>query len=376
MKVLVISFTNLANDPRVKRQIRFLKKMQHEVTALGEESPNIEGVRFISSKHGNPFKKIKLPIRALKALLGFYESLYWTHPKIKKCRQKISKHDFDLIIANDIDTLPLAIKARNGAKILFDAHEFSPREFDENIAWNLFYSKYKHYLCKTYIPKSDKMITVSQGIAEKYTEEFGKECEVMINAPHSQSLHPSQSNHLKIRTIYHGCALPGRCIEDLIEIAKHLDPRFIIDIILVPGDASYICKIKSLASNSKNIRFLDPVPVEEIPKLCNQYDIGIFPLRPTNFNYLHALPNKFFEFIQARVGIAIYPLPEMSRIVNRYSLGIVSDSFDPREFAAKLNMLTEKEIQNYKKNADKAAPLFSAEENFKHFQQLVNCQEK
>ena len=71
-----------------------------------------------------------------------------------------------------------------------------------------------------------------------------------------------------------------------------------------------------------------------------QYDIGLFLLSPANFNYYHALPNKLFEFVQARLAVAIGPSPEMARIVNDHDLGIVAPDFEPTTMAAHLNALT------------------------------------
>ena len=57
--------------------------------------------------------------------------------------------------------------------------------------------------------------------------------------------------------------------------------------------------------------------MHEIVDTIAEYDIGLFILSPINFNYYHALPNKLFEFIQARLAIAVSPSPEMARIVHR-----------------------------------------------------------
>ena len=40
--------------------------------------------------------------------------------------------------------------------------------------------------------------------------------------------------------------------------------------------------------------------VATIVRTINQFDLGVYLLPPVNFNSAHALPNKFFEFIQAR----------------------------------------------------------------------------
>ena len=82
----------------------------------------------------------------------------------------------------------------------------------------------------------------------------------------------------------------------------------------------------------------------------------------TNETFL-ALPNKLFEFIQARLAVAIWPSPEMARITEAYDLGVVSDQFSVEAAAGKLNALTTEDIVRFKQNAHQAAGMFCAEKN-------------
>ena len=84
-------------------------------------------------------------------------------------------------------------------------------------------------------------------------------------------------------------------------------------------------------------------------------------LNPSNFNEENSLPNKFFEFIQARLCIAISPIEEMKNILLENKLGIVSDNFSEEDLANKIKGLTRLDIFNFKKNVDKYANLSSLE---------------
>jgi len=85
------------------------------------------------------------------------------------------------------------------------------------------------------------------------------------------------------------------------------------------------------------------------------------------------LPNKFFEFIQARLAVAIGPSPEMARIVREHDLGIVSGDFSPKTFARSLSSLDGEKINYYKLRSHRIARRMSAERNKEILLDLV-CQ--
>jgi hypothetical protein len=82
-----------------------------------------------------------------------------------------------------------------------------------------------------------------------------------------------------------------------------------------------------------------------------------------NFNHDYALPNKFFEFVQARLLVAIGPSLEMKKILEQYGIGVISESFDPKDLAYKINQLNLIEIDKQKNSLEKAAFDLSAEKS-------------
>ena len=103
--------------------------------------------------------------------------------------------------------------------------------------------------------------------------------------------------------------------------------------------------------------------MRELASLANGYDIGLYLLPPTNFNHRYALPNKFFEFIQGRLAVAIGPSPEMAAIVRHYGCGVVAPTFEPESLAAELNALDAAAIAGFKHASHRAAAELCAERN-------------
>ncbi|MCB1135576.1 MAG: glycosyltransferase [Chlamydiia bacterium] len=367
-RILVASFSDLSRDPRVSRQITHLIAQGYAVSSLGEASPK-ESIPFACSSVPSNAFTTRL-YRASLLSLGAYERFYWSHPRIQKCLRDLEHEDFDLVIANDLDTLPLALQLARKAPVLFDAHEYAPRE-SEDLIWRLLINPYRSALCRRYLPLCRAMLTVSQGIAEEYQRVFGIGCGVMTNAPRQQELYPQPLQRNRIRMIYHGVIDPGRGVEDIFRIMDRLDDRFHLDMIMIPSSkTSYLQRMEVLAEEHPRVRLIPRVEPDQIPKLCNQYDVGFYPLAASSFNNQHALPNKFFEFIQARVAVITTRLPEMTRYLQQHGCG-ASFEMPVESFAASMNRLETEEIWQMKLCAHRAAGELCAERNLKDFQRLV-----
>jgi len=176
----------------------------------------------------------------------------------------------------------------------------------------------------------------------------------------------------KIGLIHHGGAMKGRKLELMIKMMKYLDPdKYELTFMLVRSDPEYYNYLVKISQKYGNIRFIEPVCFSEITNTLNNYDIGIYILKPANYNDKHALPNKLFEFIQARLAIAIGPSVEMVKIVDRYNLGVHSKDFSPKSLAKAIIQLTPEKIMEYKRNSDKYAKELSAEENINKIREII-----
>lgn len=368
-KLLIISFSNLKSDPRVKRQINYFKDF-YDITTVGLADSEIENVTHIDVF--SPFNKMNFIIPLPKLLLGLFESYYWNLKEIKLTLEKIKGKQFDVIIANDADALPVALKIKGNAKVIFDAHEYSPEENNDSLRWRILFKKYKTYLIREYAQKADFMLTVCDGIAKKYNLEFGLSPMVLTNATDYFENTNSMKVGDKIKIMHHGLALPQRKIENMIEMMDFVDERFELDLMLVFRKEEYKKEIEQLIGTKKNVRLIPPVSTDQIVPFISQYDMGIYLLEPNNFNNKHALPNKFFEFIQGRLAIAIGPSPEMAKIVTDFDLGLISKNFEVKNLAETVTSFSTEKIIYYKKKCDLAAKDLNAENNYKKLQKEIN----
>ena len=145
--------------------------------------------------------------------------------------------------------------------------------------------------------------------------------------------------------VHVGSAFPYRRLEIMIEAMAQVDERFRLDFMLVLGNSGYLARLKKLASNNQRIAFVPPVAPDEIVERISTYDVGLCTYSPHSFSARYALPNKFFDSVQARLCIAIGPLPEMQRLVEQYDCGVVAADFTPGALARTLNNLNRQRVE-------------------------------
>ena len=335
------------------RQVRLLESACKLSVAGHGEAPEAQ-INFLS------LHKSRTPVAhklawGLKLLAGAHESYYWGQPHIARAFEKLRNVDADIILANDLPALPLALRLSRGRPVIYDAHEYAPGEHDDQLIWRWTLGRFNRAFCSKYLPRVDSMLTVCQGIADEYAKHYGVSPAVLHNAPDFQHLNPSPIQESRVRMIHHGVASSARHLEVMIEMMTLLDKRFTLDFMLVDSEPGYLAHLRTLASQDKRIRFIDPVPMLQICSHINAYDVGVYLLPPDNFNHRHALPNKFFEFVQARLAVAIGPSPEMAALIGRHGCGIVSDSFEPQSLAKSLSALDAPALLQMKLAADRAA---------------------
>lgn len=380
---LVMCLADPSGNPRPRRVIELLSKSGFHVSVCSFEIQGNLKVdqSFVIQNYSRAIlpRLIRFCLRLLYQIIpNFYIQNSININKFLfnlKYSDDLIVEKFQLIVVENLEMLPLAVKLKNEnkSKVLFDAREFYPKEFENQLIFKILHSKLRIELCRQFLPLCDSIITVSPGLAKGYRDMFGIQTEVIRSVPNyniSMTVNEVSSNLIKM--VHHGGTNRDRKLENMIKIFEYLDSRFSLDFYLTNNDLLYKSELVRLASQYSQIRFCDPVSFTEIIPMLNQYDIGLYLLEPTGFNTKYSLPNKLFEFIQARIMVAIGPSPDMADLVQEYQCGIVSDSFTPRSMATHLNKLKPQHIMSFKKNSDTAAKTLCFEEESKKLQEIIH----
>lgn len=382
-RLCVLSLSEIRRDSRVLRQIDYAAAAGYAVTAVGwgaldgadRAGPGGRGDRAAPAPRMLTLERRRLPAgaRALQAARmlggrawpGLWEQWYWRKPDHRQALELVVASAPDIIHVNRSIALPIGLRAaeRSGAALLFDAHDYCPRQSEHLRWWRLVAGPFYSHLIRRHAPRADAMVTVCQGLAAAFRAEFGLAPEVILNAPPYQALPFRPVSPERIRLIHHGGATAGRAMERMIDMLALADARFSLDFMLVEKDARYVDSLRRRAEMAApgRIRFREPVPPGAIAETINAYDIGLAIHPPTTFNYAHALPNKFFEFMMAGLAVLIGPSVEMIPFIEEQGSGAVAPSFEPADLAGRLNALRPADIEAMKRNGLEAAKTLNAE---------------
>ena len=368
-RLLVMSFSPLRSDARVLRQVRLFSE-RYAVTTLGYgEAPDgvVEHLR-LPDDVVNWHKDRRLLVARR------FEAAYRSAPVVLAADALLAgrARSFDVVLADDIDTVPLALDLEPAGGVHADLHEYHPRQNEENTRWRLFVAPYYRWLVRTYGTRADSVTTVGEGIAREYRRRFGIRAGVVVNAPTYVELSPSPVYELRpLRLVHSGNAQRHR-LDVILEAMELVTRPMTLDLYLMANDTAYLRELKARYAGSDRVRIHPPVAPHELPGTLNAHDVGVYVLPPVSFNHLWALPNKIFDFVQGRLALVVGPSPEMAAVVRRHRIGVVTDDFTPESLALALDALTAEDVRRYKGASAVAARELSAEQQVLAWERAVD----
>lgn len=377
MKFLQIFSGSLGRDPRPTRFYSLLRSLGSVTVCAAPPVADFETPEEFFDLCQTSHSLSRRIRRAAGLLCHRYEQDIWTSRR-REIFECLKGRDFSAIICQEGLLVPLALAIRearaNAGKpcpVILDAREYYPRQFEQKFLWRSVLGGINRYVCRKYFPQLDHIFTVSPGLAQGYKKEYGLHCDLLPSYPYYQQITPAPVHDGPLRCIHHGAASPGRKLEAMIEAFRMLEGVATLDIMLVPNNPAYYDSLRQRGKSATNIFFRDPVPMMEIVNYIKRYDMGIFLLPDNTFNHRHCLPNKFFEYIQARLGLVISPLPDMSAILRQHDLGVITEDFTPQALASAIRSLTPESIARFKSNAHSVAQSLCWEQNEEHLRETL-----
>jgi len=344
----------VGSDARVTNQIRWLESAGYRVDVLsrGPENYAASGRQF---RIGYPSLWLRLLIHVFLPARARFRWLVQNRLPI----EELAGQRFDIVVVNDLHLLPWVVQVApelTSGQVILDLHEVYSGN-GTGLVYKVLIAPYDDWLL-TFMPSPvfTKRLTVAEGIADLYRDHYGvPRPGVIRNVAPYEELEPSAVDPERIMLVHHGYAAVERGIDIMLDAALLLEPRFTL-VLMVLGDESSLAPLRRHpAIAAGHAEFREPVGVTEVARALNEYDLELIFFPPRFKNNIFALPNKFFESVQGRLGVVIGESPEIVGFVRELGLGIVVEGWAAADLARALNALSADDIAALKQASNRAA---------------------
>ena len=351
MKVLSAVINNIETDQRIDKVCNSLLKFGYEVELIGTtlgRKPHLN----------KPYKTVIIPLKNQKSFKLYAEFNF------KLFINLILRADKNtILLANDLDSLTafyFVSKIKN-LPLVFDSHEiFSELPSLHNRPKT---KKVWKTLERFLLPRMTYFYTVSNGYAKWFEDEYGVKSEIIRNVPSLQKLNDKENfiffelpripEGYKI-VLYQGALNISRGLEYTIKAMQYVDNC----IFWIAGDGPIRKELEQLVSdlNLKNkIHFFGNIPPNVLKTITPLAEVGISLEEDLGISYKYALPNKVFDYFQARVPVLSTYLPDIKNTIEYYNVGRVINTHNEKHIAEELNTMLQQGKKYYHQNLTKAA---------------------
>jgi glycosyltransferase involved in cell wall biosynthesis len=341
---VIVSVTNdLVTDNRVSKVCNFLISEGYSVTLIGRKLKS----SFPISERRYKTKRLLLlftkgPLFYLEFNIRLFLYLLFQRPK--------------LLVSNDLDTLLanyLASKCK-AVKLVYDTHEYFTEvpELVENPTKQKIWLRLEKWI----FPKLKNIYTVNDSIAKIYSEKYGVPVHVVRNvAPTFEFTEKKSRTDLglpldKFILLIQGSGINRRRgAEEAVEAMKKIENTLLL--IIGSGDVLDELKLKVKEQQLiEKVIFLSKMSYAEMMSYTMNADLGLAIDHTDILNHKLALPNKFFDYIQAEIPILATEISEIEKIIEKYKIGFVlKEELTPHSLAEKINQI--KDLKLIEKSA-------------------------
>ena len=241
----------------------------------------------------------------------------------------------DAICAIDLDTIIPCLYISRWKKIprIYDAHELFTGL--KEVATRPVVLKIWSRTERKTVPKYKLGYTVSEGIAEEFNRRYGVNYQTIRNVP---VIRPLQNNVITEKNIiYQGAINEARGFEQLIPAMQWINCHLIIC-----GDGNFMPQLKKLIADYKvedKIELTGMLSPDELWHYSQKAYLAVAVPENEGLNQFLALPNKFFDYINAGLPQVTVNYPEYQKLNKQFEVAVLLEDLNPKRIAEAINNL-------------------------------------
>lgn len=343
-RAIVSAINDLYTDQRVHKVCLFLQKQGYEVTLIGRLQRNS--------------KPLDRPYRTIRMRLGVEKGpVFYAFFNLRLFFLLLFKRS-DVLVANDLDTLlpNYLVATLRRKKLVYDSHEYFTEvpELVSRPKVQRVWERIEGFI----FPKLNLIYTVNESIANRYQQKYGKNISVVRNiSPKWIPTDVKSKSELGIPEnqfvlIFQGAGINiDRGAEEAVEAMRFLEGV----VLLFVGDGDVIPALKKQVETlnlTSKVLFFGKRPYHELLNFTLHADLGLTLDKDTNINYRFSLPNKVFDYMHTQTPILASNILEVRKIVEKYHIGQIVESHDPKVLAATIDAirLNPTQLETWKSN--------------------------
>lgn len=338
--IVFVMTGSVASNSRAIRQLTALLPFTQKITVVTFDAD------AASAALGSDFEVIGYPESTREGARYFWDNHRAVTAAVERLRPT-------LFHAADLYVLPAVQRAAEaaGAALVYDARELYP--YVAGTVGKPWASLFWQMLESRYIRKVDLVMTVNESIGRRLIAAYGIDHPLVLpNVPPMQTVAPANDwlrrkfslTKSTVVLLHQGHLKPGRGCSALVSAMADVEKAALV--FLGSGPSLERLQAQVLRGHlGDKVFFHPPVPYDNLLSITATADVGLTLLEDICLNHRFALPNKLFEYLMAGLPVIGSDLPEISRVINRFKVGLTVNPEDRAALVKTLNRVVERDYE-------------------------------